>query len=220
MISSKALTRNRQFLKLKEEHGSAIGIQQHIKKTKWNLWFDDDGTIVSLSKAPNKKLSKKFKNAVFSQDQIDILKDKNWSLFRVRTDSKSDEIHYLEAQPIDVGVVTTSNQFLTLVKPTSKRSRIYDIKLELTADKFIVTGHSRLLSKYDNVAPINCTTNGKKELIFHFTSINDPSFLLHTISLPLVELISNKQVAIKMEIDMRQCSIYTLNAIVDKYIRT
>ena len=45
MISSKALTRNRQFLKLKEEHGSAIGTQQHIKKTKWNLWFDDDGTV-------------------------------------------------------------------------------------------------------------------------------------------------------------------------------
>lgn len=218
MVSPEASKRKKRFLKLKKEHGGIEGIQKFIRETKWNLWFDDEGDIMALSKNPNKKFSKKFKHTVFTQEQIDILKDKSWSLFRVRTDPKSDEIHYLEPRPIDAGVVTTSSQFLTLIKLASKKSRIYDIKLELTEDEFIVTGHTRLLSKYDGIAPVNYTASGKKQLTFHFTSINDPSFLLHTITIPLVELIANKQVAIKMETDMRQCSIYTLKA-VDKYIR-
>lgn len=219
MVSPEALTRKQRFLKLKEEHGGIGGITHAIKQTPWNLWFNDDGDIISLSKEPNEELSKKFRHTIFTQDQIDIIKDKNWSLFRIKADPKSDKIFYIATRPIDAGVVTNSNQFLSLVKPASKRSKIYDIKVELTKNEFIVTGHSRLLSKYEGIAPINYTANGKKELVFHLTTINDPSFLLQTISIPLSVLIPNKQVAIKMESDMRQTSIYTLPS-VDKYIRT
>jgi len=217
MVSPEALDRKARFLKLKEEHGDFAGIQTHIKDTEWNLWFNHDGDIIALSTEPNSKFSKEFKHTVFTQAQIGILKDKSWSLFRIRTDPKSDTVHYLETRPVDMGVVITHDRFLTLVKPDSKK-RIYDIKLALSANKFTVTAHNRLLAKYKGVAPANYTLTRKKELTFHFTSINDPSFLLQTVTIPVVDLISNKQVSRKMETDMRQCSIYTIQNI-DKYIR-
>ena len=217
MVSSRALERAKDFLKLKEEHGGVDGIKKHIKETKWNLWFDDSGTIVSLSKEPNEDFSKKYKHTIFTEDQIDIIKGKNWSLFIVKTNPKSDEIFYLEPRPIDAGVVTSNDRFLQQINKSSSRS--YDIKVELTKDKFIVTAHGRLISKYKDISPDNFTASGKKHLTFHLTSLNDPSFLLHTIDIPLVDLITNKQVSREMESDMRQSSIYTIFA-VDKYIRT
>jgi len=182
----------------------------------WYVWFNDIGDIISVSKDNNAVLSKDYSYAIFTQAQVSILKDKSWSLFRVKEDKQSSTVHYLEAKPIDAGIVTTNDKFLTLIEP--KKSKVYDIKVEISKNKFVVTAHGRILSKYENISPENYTASGKRELTFHFTSFNDPSFLIQTITIPLMGLITDKQISKIMDEDLTGCSIYTIKS-VDTYIR-
>ena len=81
MVSEAALARKKRFTDAKAEHGGDVaGLQKHIESLDWNLWHEEDGTIISLSKEWNEQLAEKYETAKFSNEQVNILIDKNWNL--------------------------------------------------------------------------------------------------------------------------------------------
>ena len=89
MVSEAALARKQRFLEAKEELGGTIqDVTKHYEKLDWTIWFEEDGTIVSMSKEPNEDLSEKFEFATFTNDQAKILVDKNWNMYRIVTDKR------------------------------------------------------------------------------------------------------------------------------------
>ena len=63
------------------------------------------------------------------------------------------------------------------------------------------------------------TAKGHKDLVFYFTSVNDPHFMIFFIKISLQELIENGSVKTETPKDLDRCSVYTLQ-IFDKYVRT
>ena len=94
MVSEAALARKKRFMEAKEEHGGNVdGLIKHIESLDWNLWHEEDGTIVSISKESNEQLSSTYELAKFNNEQIAILENKNWNLYRIVTDPKTNTVY-------------------------------------------------------------------------------------------------------------------------------
>jgi len=209
LVSDAALARKQAFMALKKEHGgSAAGIQEHIKNLDWHLWHEQDGTIISISKEPNVALSANFEKATFTNDQISILHDKNWNLYRIRTDKYNKHVKFIEVRPVEIDKINTDNFFLYQVDKNSKK--VYDIKISLSSKALTVTAHADLIKQYADVAPIDAVISGRKTVPLYITSKDDPSFMFHSISISLLEILNNKKVVKTTPGDFRGCSIFTL----------
>ena len=122
MVSEAALARKQRFLEAKEELGGTIqDVTNHYEKLDWTIWFEEDGTIVSMSKEPNKDLSEKFEFATFTNDQAKILVDKNWNMYRIVTDKKNTHVKYIQVKPVEIDRVATEDFYLYQVDNQSKR---------------------------------------------------------------------------------------------------
>jgi hypothetical protein len=63
------------------------------------------------------------------------------------------------------------------------------------------------------------SAKGHKELVFYFTSVNDPHFMIFIVKVKLKDLIKEGTVVTDTPKDLDRCSVYTLE-IFDKYVRT
>ena len=62
LVSEAALARKKRFTDAKAEHGGDIaGLTKHIESLDWNVWHDEEGTIISMSKEWNEEDSGKWK---------------------------------------------------------------------------------------------------------------------------------------------------------------
>ena len=93
------------------------------------------------------------------------------------------------------------------------------IKVSCKDKLFKVTATPTLLKEYKGTDLTQATAKGSKVLKFYFTSLNDPSYMIHTTNIVLPELLENKTVERILPYNLSQCSIYTIK-IFDKYVRT
>lgn len=215
MVSEAALARKQRFMELKKEHGGNIaGIKEHYDNLDWFLWHEDDGTIVSMSKEDNDSLSKRFERAQFTNEQIAILKDKNWNLYRIVVDKLNKHVKYIEVRPVEIDKILTDDFFLFQVDANS--SRAYDIKLSLASSALTITAHARMLEQYNDINPADAIINGRRILPFYITSKNDPSFMFHMVNVNLEDIIRDKQVVCELPSNFKGCSIFTLK-LFEKY---
>lgn len=209
MVSEAALARKQRFLELKKEHGGNVdGITKHYESLDWNLWHETDGTIVSMSKEPNEDLSSKYETATFSNEQIEILKDKNWNLYRIIVDKHNKHVKYIQVRPIEIDRISSDEFFLYQVDKNTKRS--YDVKISLSKKKFTISAHANLIKQYSDIELSSAIIKGRKIIPFYVTTKNDPSFLLQTINISLEELIKNKKVSVDMPENFIGSSVFTL----------
>jgi hypothetical protein len=217
MISDEALARHRRFVEAKKQHGGdAEKLQQYYQNLPWVVWFTTDGDIISVGKS-NEQKPDHLEAALFSDEQVSILTDLNWSRFRVKTDDLNRSVHYLEVKPVEQLNVSTETDFLNKI-PVSDAND-YDLRLTVHSDRVTITLHSLLLSKYSMVPASEITARGKQRLLFYFTTPNDPSFLYHTVEVRLLDLVVNKQVMHLLPTDLTGCDVYTIK-VFDKYVRT
>jgi|TARA_R110002074_G_scaffold255262_1_gene427739 hypothetical protein len=209
LVSEAALARKKRFTDAKAEHGGDVaGLQKHIESLDWNLWHEEDGTIISLSKEWNEQLAEKYETAKFSNEQVNILIDKNWNLYRIRTDKHNKHVKFIEVRPVVIDKISTENDFLFQVDKNSKAK--YDIKLSLSSKALTVTAHKDFLEKYAEIDIADAVINGRKQVTFYLTSKNDPSFMFHTITISLYDILNSSKVVKETETDFRGCSIFTL----------
>lgn len=209
MVSDAALARKQKFLALKQEHGGNIaGIQEHIKNLDWTLWHDEDGTIISMSKEANSELSEKFEFATFTNDQVNILHDKNWNLYRILTDKYNKHVKFIEVRPVEIDKISSENFFLYQLDKDS--SRKYDIKISLSSSNLTITAHKNLLKQYVDIKPSDAVINGRKIIPLYITSKNDPSFMFHSVNISLYDILNNSTIKKELPEDFRGCSVFTL----------
>ena len=208
MVSEAALARKKRFVESKELHGGSKGLAEHLDSLDWNLWHEEDGTIISLSKEWNEALSEKYETAKFNNEQVAILIDKNWNLYRIRTDKHNTHVKFIEVRPVVIDKFSTDNDFLFQIDNNSKTE--YDIKLSLSSTALSVTAHKSFLEKYEDITDEDAVISGRKVIPFYITSKNDPSFMFCTISISLYDILNNKKVVKETETDFRECSIFTL----------
>ena len=209
MVSEAALARKKRFVDAKAEHGGDIaGLTKHIESLDWNLWHEIDGTIISMSKEWNEDLANRYETAKFNNEQISILEDKNWNLYRIRTDKHNTHVKFIEVRPVVIDKFSTDNDFLFQIDNNSKTE--YDIKLSLSSTALTVTAHKSFLEKYEDITDEDAVISGRKVIPFYITSKNDPSFMFCTITISLYDILNNKKVVKETETDFRECSIFTL----------
>ena len=209
MVSEAALARKKRFTDAKAEHGGDVaGLQKHIESLDWNLWHEEDGTIISLSKEWNEQLAEKYETAKFSNEQVNILIDKNWNLYRIRTDKHNKHVKFIEVRPVVIDKISTENDFLFQVDKNSKAK--YDIKLSLSSKALTVTAHKTLIAKYKDTSLEDAIIQGRKYVPMYITTPCDPSFLFKSITISLEELLNKKKVVVDLDDDYRGCSVFTL----------
>jgi len=208
LVSEAALARKKRFVESKELHGGSKGLAEHLDSLDWNLWHEEDGTIISLSKEWNEALSEKYETAKFNNEQVAILIDKNWNLYRIRTDKHNKHVKFIEVRPVVIDKISTENDFLFQVDKNSKAT--YDIKVSLSSKAFTVTAHKDFLEKYEEIDIADAVISGKKTIPFYITSKNDPSFMFHTITISLYDILNSTTVVKETDTDFRGCSIFTL----------
>lgn len=209
MVSEAALARKKRFVDAKAEHGGDIaGLTKHIESLDWNVWHEIDGTIISMSKEWNEDLANRYETAKFNNEQISILEDKNWNLYRIRTDKHNTHVKFIEVRPVVIDKFSTDNDFLFQIDNNSKTE--YDIKLSLSSTALTVTAHKLFLEKYEDITDDDAVISGRKVIPFYITSKNDPSFMFCTITISLYDILNNKKVVKETETDFRECSIFTL----------
>ncbi len=121
MVSEAALARKKRFVDAKAEHGGDIaGLTKHIESLDWNVWHEIDGTIISMSKEWNEDLANRYETAKFNNEQISILEDKNWNLYRIRTDKHNTHVKFIEVRPVVIDKFSTDNDFLFQIDNNSK----------------------------------------------------------------------------------------------------
>ena len=208
MVSEAALARKKRFVESKELHGGSKGLAEHLDSLDWNLWHEEDGTIISLSKEWNEQLADKYETAKFNNEQVAILIDKNWNLYRIRTDKHNKHVKFIEVRPVVIDKINTENDFLFQVDKNSKAT--YDIKISLSSKAFTVTAHKDFLEKYEEIDIDDAVISGRKQVTFYLTSKNDPSFMFHTITISLYDILNSTTVVKETDTDFRGCSIFTL----------
>jgi hypothetical protein len=208
LVSDAALARKQRFMDAKKEHGGSAGVINHIKTLKWNVWHDEDGSIISISKEDNLALSERYTLAQFDNEQADILIEKNWNLYRIRTDKINKHVKYIEVRPVEIEKVDSEQFFLYSVDQNSKR--MHDIKVSLSSKALTVTAHKTLIAKYKDTSLEDAIIQGRKYVPMYITTPCDPSFLFKSITISLEELLNKKKVVVDLDDDYRGCSVFTL----------
>ena len=216
MALSEAEKRRRRFLKAKEEAGDFYKLQINEFKKDYTVWYTEDGTIISVTKEDIKS-KKEWKSAIFSHEQIEILKGKNLNLYHVVQDPDVDTVFSIEMRPIESLYVRSEDDFVMLIEKSS--SKTYDLSVSTKDNKLNLKLHKKLKTKYKKQDIKSITAKGKKDFNFYFTSINDPHFLVYYVNVSLKELVENDVVVKDIPEGMDQCSIYTIKSF-DKYVRT
>ena len=214
-LKTTAEARRRRFLKQKKEHGDIEQITKYYHTLPYIVWFDEKGEIMKMGKDEDKVFSKKYKSAVFNDDEVAILQNSNWGLYRVRTDDKIDIVHYIELKPIDE-IITKQEEFLSEIETGSSRGA--DVKVSVKGKNFNVTLGPKVIKAYKDIDIDKAVVRGQNKLKFYFTTIKEPSFLRFNLNVSFKQLLDEKSVTTILPYEMDQSSIYTIK-IFDKYVR-
>ena len=217
MALSEAEARRQRFLANKEKfNGNYYAMQKAEYEKDHTVYFLEDGTITCISKEEVKVL-KEWKSYVLSKEQVTILDGKNIDLYRVAQNPDDEDTYHIELKPIESLYVRNEDAFVQLIEYS--KSRAFNIKVGFKNNKFVVTASAKTKNKYKDKELEKITAKGHKDLVFYFTSVNDPHFMIFFVKVPLKDLIKQGSVTTDTPKDLDRCSVYTLE-IFDKYVRT
>ena len=215
---SQAEQRRQRFLANKKEHdGNFYAMQKAEFEKDQTVYFLADGTITCISKEKDIEVQDAWKSYTFAKEQVSILDGKNLNNYRVATNPDDINMYHIELKPIESLYVRNEDTFVQHIEPSKSRS--YDIKVGFKNGKFFAQASTKTKNKYKGKKPESISAKGNKDLVFYFTSVNDPHFLIFYIKIKLHELIKDGTVYQDAPKDLDQCSVYTLK-LFDKYVRT
>lgn len=217
MVSPEALKRKKRFLENKDKfEGNYYAMQKAEYEKDHTVYFLQDGTITCITKEKIEP-KKDWKSYVFSKQQVSILDGKNLDLYRVAQNPDDENTYHIELRPIESLYVRNEDAFVQLIE--YDKSRSYNIKVGFKNNKFFVQASAKTKNKYKGKDLNTITAKGHKELVFYFTSVNDPHFMIFVVKVKLHELIKEGIVYTDTPKDLDRCSVYTLE-LFDKYVRT
>lgn len=218
-VSDTASERRRRFLEAKQQSGgSAETLIEKQKNLPWRLYFDSAGSIQCFTNQPDFQANAEWLTHDFTQDQLEILKDKEPRKYMVVIDPKVENLYHIQLRPLEDAYIPTSNDFLVEVELGNKNTE-YEILCEIKNNSLVVSMHADVKHEYENIYPISATRNGARILRFYITEPQDPHVMYEYKTVSLADLLTNEVVLRELGDDLENCSIYT-NKIFDKYLRT
>lgn len=209
--------RKKRFLENKQGAGGAQALIDNQKNKPYRVYFNDAGDIMCFTRDENQEISEEWHTHDFTQDQLQILKEKDLTRFRVKKDEKVDNLFSIELRPLETVYVSADEDFLYEIKPSDDKK--YDIAVSVTEEHLVISLHKNVKKSYKGVYPISATVKGSRLLKFYVTAKNDPHEMYHYSVVSLADLLSNDQVKVDLDDDLREYSVFT-NKLFDTYIRT
>lgn len=213
-----AQQRRERFLANKQKAGGdANGLIEEYKSRPWKLFFDDQGVIQCFTQDTNHQVDADWKTHDFSQDQLEILKDKDLRKYMVFADPKVDNLYSIQLRPLEDVYLPTTADFLSEVeyKPENQH---WEVSCCINKDILTVQLNDSVKQEYKDVYPISATRNGARILRFYITAHKDPHIMYEYKNVSLSELLTEHSVSYNLGDNLEHCSIYT-NKVFDNYIR-
>lgn len=215
-VSEAALRRKQIFMAAKEKAGGAEALEKAAKLAQYRLFFDEDGLIVCMTKNPEFEVDPNWLTYDFSQDQLEVLVDKDLAKYCVMSDPKDSNVKYISLRPLETLYVSSQDDFLSEIE--RKKIRGWEIQAEITKTHLKIAMSKSALKQYEDIYPISATIKGQRLLKFYITAPNDPHIVFSVHFVSLADLITDSAVEIELPFDLREYSLYTSRAF-EKYVR-
>lgn len=212
-----ALERKKRFLQLKEEAGGDVEKMQEIhEQFPYRVYFDQYGNIMCFTNDYSIIPKEHWQTEDFTQDQLSILIDADLSKFRIKQDTKQQNVWCIEPKPLESVVVQADSDFMSRVGYEDPDNA--DILLNVGSESVSVRLHPSVKEQYSDIYPISATVNGHRLLKFYFTTPGDPHTLFHYEVITLADLLVNDKVTFTTNLDFRLYGLYT-QKLFDTYSR-
>ena len=212
-ISPQALARKQRFL---EEKGEAGSFEKLIEKNDHRylfLYFDERGDIMSLSKQPPSEVNPIWQTYDFDQHELAMLKDKDLNQFWVATDSKGKA--KVQLRPQATVYATMSADDLTHVEFGEGEADMY---VSIKEDCATIRLDAAVKKRFEGTYPIQATVQGKRIFKLFITDPEQLNVIYDTITVSMVELLTQDIITKDLVADLRHCQIHTA-PLFDKYLR-
>jgi hypothetical protein len=214
---SAAEQRRQRFLQEKANSGGSVSkLIAQVQNRPWILFFDEQGEIQCFTQDADTQILDTWKTHEFSQDQLEILKEKELRKYRVRIDPKVDNLYSIELKPIEDVHKPSTEDFMYEVVASSDED--YEIACWIEKNHLYVQMNPSVKAEYKDIYPVSATRNGFRMLRFYITAAQDPHIMYEYKSVSIADLLTSQQVKRELGDNLEQCSIYT-NKIFDRYVR-
>lgn len=213
-ISPQALARKKRFL---EEKGDAGSFEKLIEKNDHRhlfLYFDERGDIMSLCKQSPDEVNPLWQTYDFDQHELAMLQGKDLNQFWVVTDSKGKSKINLRPQ----ATVYAKMSHDDLIKVDFSEGEA-DLYVSIKEDCATVKVDPKIKKRYEGTYPIQATVNGKRIFKIFLSDPEQENIIYDTITVSMVELLTEEVITKDLVADLRHCTIYTA-PLFDKYKRT
>lgn len=214
MVSKEAQERKKRFLANKNAAGGITALIDNTKFKPWRVYFDTEGEIMCFTKEESIDIQPDWLTHDFSPEQIQVLKEKDLSKFRIKKDPDVDNKYSIEIKPIETVYISADDDFLYKIP----EKKLYDVQVKITVSTMVIKLSKKIKKKYKDVYPISATVNGSRLLKFYITAKDDPHDMYHYSIVSLADLLTKEEVIIELEHDMREYDVFT-NKLFDSYAR-
>tara|TARA_R110002074_G_scaffold255262_1_gene427740 strand:+ start:1022 stop:1687 length:666 start_codon:yes stop_codon:yes gene_type:complete len=217
-LSPQVLARKQRFIEDKEAAGSfeALMDQQDVIHRSKRVFFDERGDIVSVTFESPAEVNPLWLTYEFTYSEVATLEDKDTNKFWVV--QRKDGTCELQLRPQATVYAKMKEDDVVKIEfsPTEKTA---DCMISIKEDHAIIELSDEYKETMKGVYPIQATIKGKRIFKFHVCDPDQQGVIFDTVTVSMVELLTEKFVQKELLADLRHCIVYT-TPLFDKYLRT
>jgi hypothetical protein len=214
-MNDKLQERKKRFLEAREEAGGFDNLINNLKNRPYRVYFTEDGEIVCFTQE-EVSANDDWLTYEFSQDQLEILKERGTSNYRVVKDPMVDNVYTIEIKT-QAYTETFVDEFLIEIAEEHANSHA-DIYCKVNKNQLIIWMDDNTKKLYAGIDPVSATMKGKRILCIYITAKNDPYCLFQQHFVSICDLLKNQHIVLTNNSDFSDHSLYT-RKVFDNYLR-
>ena len=214
-LSPQALARKQRFLDEKGTHGGLDNLVKAQETRARRVYFDERGDIMSICHQEPHEVNPLWLTYNFDQHVINELDDKDVNKFWVVT--RKDQTCEIQIRP-QATVYATLTADDTVKVEFDPKLEVADCMVSIKEDHAEIQLSDKFKETMKGVYPIQATINGKRIFKFFMCDADQQGVIFDTITVSMVELLTEKIVTKELLADLRHCTVYT-QPLFDKYLR-
>tara|TARA_R110000782_G_scaffold51133_3_gene110447 strand:- start:1215 stop:1868 length:654 start_codon:yes stop_codon:yes gene_type:complete len=211
--SPQALARKKLFLEEKKKAGGFDELVKITENRELRLYFDERGDIMSLTREGPEQLNPLWITAEFDQHHLNQLEEKDINQFWVVTDSAGKCKIALRPQAT---VYASMPDDATAKIPFGEGDA--DLFVSISESKATIWLSPATIESFKGTYPIQATVKGKRIFKFFLADPNEKGVIFDTITISMVELLTDAKISKDIIADLRHCEVITA-PLFDKYLR-
>jgi hypothetical protein len=212
------LARKIRFLEYKAAAGNfaALMDQQDTIHRSQRVFFDERGDIVSVTYQSPAEVNPLWQTYEFTYTEVAVLDGKDVNKFWVVR--RKDGTCELQLRPQATVYATMKDDDVIKIEFSSTETTA-DCMISIKEDHAIIELSDKFKETMKDVYPIQATIKGKRIFKFHVCDPDQKGVIFDTVTVSMVELLTEKFIEKELLADLRHCIVYT-TPLFDKYLRT